>query len=112
MDPNLEHPTIFPGLHNRLIAGISDALQATLPAPYFAEIGERIWVEVAQGTAEHDACAFHDERRETWVEIRQGLKIHKFKMINIFIICELVESRCTPWSVRRPCFRSAAVASP
>lgn len=36
MDPYLEPPTIFPGLHNRLIAGLSEALQAALPAPYFA----------------------------------------------------------------------------
>jgi hypothetical protein len=94
MDPYLEHPTIFPGLHNRLIAGISDALQAALPAPYFAEIGERVWVEVAQRFIEPDASIFrgpsepgaiaalpirsrpvvvtvpHDERRESWVEIR------------------------------------------
>jgi hypothetical protein len=94
MDPYLEHPTIFPGLHNRLIAGISDALQAALPAPYFAEIGERVWVEVSQRFIEPDASVFrgpsesgaiaalpsrsrpvvvtvpHDERREPWVEIR------------------------------------------
>lgn len=54
MDPYLERETIFPGLHNRLIAGLSEALQAALPAPYFAEIGERVW----------------DERREPWIEIR------------------------------------------
>lgn len=95
MDPYLEHPTIFPGLHNRLIAGLSEALQAALPAPYFAEIGERVWVEVSQRFIEPDASVFrsgpadqgavaalparsrpvivtvpHDERREPWIEIR------------------------------------------
>lgn len=95
MAPYLEHPTIFPGLHNRLIAGLSEALQATLPAPYFAEIGERVWVEVSQRFIEPDASVFqggpadqgavaalparsrpvvvtvpHDERREPRVEIR------------------------------------------
>jgi hypothetical protein len=64
MDPYLEHPANFPGLHNRLVAVLSESLQAKLPAPYFAEIGERAWVEVAQRFIEHD------ERRETLVEIR------------------------------------------
>ena len=59
MDPYLEAPTIFPGLHNRLIALLGEALQAALPAPYFAEIGERAWAAVP-----------HDERREPCLEIR------------------------------------------
>jgi len=95
MDPYLEHPAVFPGLHNRLIAHLSETLQAALPAPYFAEIGERVWVEVSQRFIEPDASVFrggpetggavaalrargrpvvvtvpHDERREPRVEIR------------------------------------------
>lgn len=61
MDPFLEAPTIFPGLHNRLIALLGEALQAVLPAPCFAEIGERAWVE---------ADGRDDERREPFLEIR------------------------------------------
>lgn len=38
MDPYLEHPEFFPGFHDRLINQISDALQATLSPPYYAEI--------------------------------------------------------------------------
>jgi hypothetical protein len=59
MDPYLEAPTTFPGLHNRLIALLGEALQVALPAPYFAEIGERAWAVVP-----------HDERREPYLEIR------------------------------------------
>ena len=95
MDPYLEHPSVFPGLHNRLIAVLSETLQAALPAPYFAEIGERVWVEVSQRSIEPDASVFHsgatgggavaaaparsrpvvvtvphDERREPRIEIR------------------------------------------
>ena len=47
MDPFLEHPAIFPGLHERLIAYLSESLQARLPEPYYAEIGERLWVETS-----------------------------------------------------------------
>jgi hypothetical protein len=98
MDPFLENPAIFPGLHNRFIALLSEFLQAALPAPYFAEIGERVWVEVSQRFIEPDASVLHrepgrggssgavatagtrsrpvvvtvphDERREPFVEIR------------------------------------------
>jgi hypothetical protein len=98
MDPYLEHPAIFPGLHNMFIAVMSECLQAALPPPYFAEIGERVWVEVSQRFIEPDASVIlneprsgaiatrvataetphrpivvtvpHDERHEPFVEIR------------------------------------------
>jgi hypothetical protein len=99
MDPYLESPSFFPGLHNRLVAVLSEFLQVALPPPYFAEIGERVWVEVSQRYIEPDASVLrvegatggpdadhgaatatrsrpvvvtvpHDERRETLVEIR------------------------------------------
>jgi hypothetical protein len=97
MDPYLESPAVFPGLHNRLIAALSESLQALLPPPYFAEIGERVWVEVSQRFIEPDASVVrgtpaeggavavvpargrpvvvtvpHDERREPLVEIRMA----------------------------------------
>ncbi len=97
MDPFLEHPALFPGLHNRLIVRLSEVLQTALPEPYFAEIGERIWVEVSErdiepdvnvlrgaGPGRHEETATAtatrnqpvvvtvpvNEHRETWVEIR------------------------------------------
>jgi Protein of unknown function (DUF4058) len=50
MDPFLEHPAIFPGVHDRFLTYLSEALQAALPAPYFAEINERLWVESSERT--------------------------------------------------------------
>jgi hypothetical protein len=44
MDPYLEHPVRWPGLHHRLIGQISDALNAVLPPQYIADIGERLYV--------------------------------------------------------------------
>jgi hypothetical protein len=58
MDPYLEHPAIFPGLHDSMITYLREALQARLPEPYYAEIGERVWVQVS-----------HDEYREPYLEI-------------------------------------------
>jgi hypothetical protein len=48
MDPYLEHPAIFPDLHDRLITYLSESLQGGLPAPYFAAIGDRVWVEISE----------------------------------------------------------------
>jgi len=42
LDPYLEDPEIFPDLHDSFIIYSREALQATLPEPYFAVIGRRI----------------------------------------------------------------------
>jgi uncharacterized protein DUF4058 len=44
MDPYLEHPARWPSMHQRLITNISNALNALLPPPYIADIGERLYV--------------------------------------------------------------------
>jgi hypothetical protein len=65
MNPYLEHPAVFPGLHSRLITALSESLQDKLPAPYYAEIGERVWVEVSQRFVEPDATVLRrGEARE------------------------------------------------
>lgn len=48
MDPYLEHPAVFPDLHDRLITNLSESLQRLLPEAYFAAIGDRVWVEVSE----------------------------------------------------------------
>jgi hypothetical protein len=48
MDPFLEHPAFFPGVHDSFITYLREALQGRLPAPYFAEINERLWVDAAE----------------------------------------------------------------
>ncbi len=54
MDPYLEHPEFFPGLHNRLIVELSNELQAALPPAYYAEIGSRVWIEYPDRRIEPD----------------------------------------------------------
>ena len=66
MDPFLEHPHFFPGLHTAMHFCIREALQPRLPAPYFAEISERAWIESQPLVFE----VTDDERTETEVEIR------------------------------------------
>src|SRR5690242_9587615 len=48
MDPFLEHPHVFPGVHDSFITYLREALQAALPQPYFAEINERLWVDAVE----------------------------------------------------------------
>ena len=45
MDPYLENPEFFPGLHDRLISELCADLQKSLPPAYYAEIRSRVWVE-------------------------------------------------------------------
>ena len=54
MDPFLEHPHFFAGLHGAMHTYIREALQARLPAPYFAEINERVWIETSARYVEPD----------------------------------------------------------
>jgi hypothetical protein len=42
MDPWLEHPDIFPDVHDSLISYLRETLNATLPSPYFANIATRV----------------------------------------------------------------------
>jgi hypothetical protein len=48
MDPFLESPVFFHGFHDRLIGHLCDYVQARLPEPYYADIGDRVWVERAR----------------------------------------------------------------
>jgi hypothetical protein len=63
MDPYLEHPEFFPGLHDRLINQLSDALQAVLPRPYYAEIRSRVWIEYTERTIEPDVSVPRSNQR-------------------------------------------------
>jgi hypothetical protein len=100
MDPFLEHPGYFPGLHEKMVVYIAEQLQSRLPDPYFADLGERVWVETSSRRIEPDVDVFrrrggrssrpeknggpavatrskpiiitvlHDESHESFVEIR------------------------------------------
>lgn len=55
MDPFLEAPEYFPGFHKRFMVFLEEKLQKLLPRPYFANTGERIWIEYAQRHIDPDA---------------------------------------------------------
>src|SRR5262245_54343509 len=47
MDPYLEHPAVFPDLHDNFIAYLREAVNAVLPPPYYANSSTRTWIEAS-----------------------------------------------------------------
>jgi hypothetical protein len=77
MDPYLENPEFFPGLHDRLINELSADLQKSLPPAYYAEIRSRVWVDYVERPFEPDVNVVRNLRRieppENGVEIVVGV---------------------------------------
>lgn len=59
MDPYLEKRTIWPGVHQRLIACISETIQPLIRPKYIATIGERIQLAVARQSYIPDVLLLH-----------------------------------------------------
>jgi hypothetical protein len=54
MDPYLEHPAVFPDVHDSLITYLREAINAVLPPPYYARGSARVWIEPARRHVEPD----------------------------------------------------------
>ena len=63
MDPYLEGPRWFHGFHNSLIIYLVEQLQPLLPKAYYAQSGQRVWLEVSERYVEPDVNVM-GERRE------------------------------------------------
>src|SRR5688572_21221096 len=44
MDPYLEHPDLWPDVHNRLIAALDEHLSPRLPPRYFLALEQRVYI--------------------------------------------------------------------
>jgi hypothetical protein len=62
MDPYLESPRWFHGLHNNLITYLEEQLQPRLPTPYYAQSGEKVWLELSQRYVEPDVDVMRERR--------------------------------------------------
>jgi len=62
MDPFLEHPHFWSGVHDRLITYIGEQLQPALPAPYYADIADRAIVEVSERSMQPDVSVLRAEQ--------------------------------------------------
>jgi hypothetical protein len=65
MDPYLENPAWWGGVHDRLIIYLGDVLTTLLPRGYVADIGERVYVEEAGRSLYPDAAVLRRRRRST-----------------------------------------------
>ena len=70
MDPYLENPTLWPGVHQRLITYIADMLNAVLPSRYMADIGERLYVVQAERNIYPDVVVLEQPSTQTPPEQR------------------------------------------
>jgi hypothetical protein len=65
MDPFLEDPRLWPGVHARLITAACDQLQPLLrPRGYFADIGERVWLTTVDRQVMPDVAVLQKPRRQ------------------------------------------------
>ncbi len=44
MNPYMESPSIWPGVHNRLITALGNEINRAAPPNYFADIEERVFL--------------------------------------------------------------------
>lgn len=121
MDPWIEHPSMWPDVHQRLITYAGDALQARVGSSYFVAIGERVYVEAGGETFYPDVsvvrggetgastaeAAQHDEadkptvlvieaieRREVFLEIRDAAT--QAKVVTVIEVLSPTNKRSGP----------------
>jgi hypothetical protein len=62
MDPYVESARWFHGFHNKLITYLEEYLQPRLPEAYYAQGGQRVWLEVTQCHVEPDVNVIYEQR--------------------------------------------------
>jgi hypothetical protein len=63
MDPYLESPGWFPGLHGSLITFIKGGLQQSLPESYYADSSQRVWLEYSHRHVEPNVEVLRSGRK-------------------------------------------------
>lgn len=104
MDPFLEHHAIFPGLRESFLTYVRESLQRSLPAPYFAEINERLWVETNERCIGPDVYVRGDDRPERRTPDLEsgGVAVPAEPMQPILIAVPVEEHRQTCLEIRTP----------
>lgn len=72
MDPYLEHPALWPGVHQGLITYARAALNAILPPHYVADIGERLYVVQSDRSIYPDVVVVEPPSTVPLAEQQQG----------------------------------------
>jgi uncharacterized protein DUF4058 len=75
MDPYLEHPARWPGLHQSLITYTRETLNTLLPPRYAAEIGERLYITQPSRSIYPDVTVWQRRPPETGESGRGGTAV-------------------------------------
>ena len=86
MDPWLEAPELFPDLHQTLISKFRDAVNVSLPRPYYAVIGTRLYIDESDRRVEPDVDIFITGGRRKTTASGSGTAV--------------LEEKATPYLVR------------
>jgi hypothetical protein len=62
MDPYLESPRWFHGLHINRITYLEEQFQPRLPSPYSAQSGQNVWLELSQRFSDRARAATRTSR--------------------------------------------------
>ncbi|MFN3653140.1 MAG: DUF4058 family protein [Armatimonadota bacterium] len=65
MDPYLENPLLWPGVHHGLISAIRAQINAVLPEQYVADVGERVYLAQSARDVIPDAVVYRDRSPAT-----------------------------------------------
>jgi hypothetical protein len=94
MDPFLEHPVFFGGLHSSMIAYLREFMQPLLPEPYYAEISDRVWVELTHRYVEPDVNLLRSPKSPPPAEPAGGVAVASYKGTKPVVVH-------VPWEERR-----------
>jgi len=94
MDPFLEHPVFFGGLHSSMIAYLREFMQPLLPEPYYAEIADRVWVELTHRYVEPDVNLLRSPNAPTTAAPSGGVAVASAKGTKPVVVH-------VPWEERR-----------
>jgi hypothetical protein len=72
MDPWLESPDLFPSLHGPMSTFMREQLKRFLPRPYFANVNERVYMEIGGRDIEPDAEVYRRNRPPRPAETESG----------------------------------------
>ncbi len=72
MDPYLENPAIFPGIHGPMVTYIRDQISPRIRPRYIASVGERVYVESLRGPVSEHAVIPDAWIRQTSSSDRDG----------------------------------------
>ncbi len=97
MDPWLETPELFPDLHQTLIAQFREAVNASLPRPYYTAIGTRLYIDESDRRVEPDVDVLITGGRPKRTPVGEGTTVLLEKATPILV--RIVSDPVRAWAL-------------